>query len=549
MKYHSKNNTDSILNLLVFLISLLFFGLLSIYFGQDANWDLQNYHYYNPFAFINGRLGFDYQPAQVQTYFNPLIDIPFYLLVNSLPPIVVGFLLGALQGLNFYQLFRIGKYIFEFKNNLIIIMCSLICAIVGVYGSIFVSEIGTTLNDSIVSLFGLLSLLILFKYFKPIFYRKNQVMMKVTLWSGFILGLGLGLKLTFAVIGLGCLFALPLLFKTFKARLLNTISWGIGVITGALTSSGFWMLILWDKFQSPLFPFYNKFIKSPYFELCNVSDNRFFPKNLAQQLFYPFYFAKENNLVMELCFRDFRFAIIYGLVLLGILKFAYDFYQNKINPDLIEFKEKYNYRIVVTRFFIIYFIVSYVVWQFTFSVYRYLLVLELLGPIIIVLLSLYIFNDFYKSMAVVIILFAIITFGMKAPDWGRLPWGDSYFGVKLPEMEYGKNTIVVITGSEPLSYIIPFFPAETRFIRVESNFQNPSQKNLMQQEIRQLLAEPKGQIHLLTKSDEFSKSAELIKSYKIYTNRNNCKPITSRLTKDLLLCTIEYKKDTIRSND
>ena len=60
-------------------------GAASLLIGKDVNWDLRNYHYYNAFAFLNGRFGWDLAPAQIQTYFNPLGDFPFYALVNVMP--------------------------------------------------------------------------------------------------------------------------------------------------------------------------------------------------------------------------------------------------------------------------------------------------------------------------------------------------------------------------------------------------------------------------------------------------------------------------------
>jgi hypothetical protein len=81
----------------------LLFGLGALLLGQDASWDLRDYHYYNPYAFLNNRMSFDVAPAQLQTYYNPMLYIPFYFMVNYLPPPAVGLLLGTVQGINFYS--------------------------------------------------------------------------------------------------------------------------------------------------------------------------------------------------------------------------------------------------------------------------------------------------------------------------------------------------------------------------------------------------------------------------------------------------------------
>ena len=62
-------------------------GLLGVVLGQDVNWDLRNYHWYNAYAFLNGRYdGGDFMPSQTQFFFNPLLDVPFYLLATHAAP-------------------------------------------------------------------------------------------------------------------------------------------------------------------------------------------------------------------------------------------------------------------------------------------------------------------------------------------------------------------------------------------------------------------------------------------------------------------------------
>jgi hypothetical protein len=61
------------------------FGLWSILLGIDSNWDLRNYHLYNAFALLNGKLATDLAPGGFQTYFNPLLDVPYYLAITHFP--------------------------------------------------------------------------------------------------------------------------------------------------------------------------------------------------------------------------------------------------------------------------------------------------------------------------------------------------------------------------------------------------------------------------------------------------------------------------------
>src|SRR5688572_20421562 len=82
----------------LFVLVPVAFGVLVQVFGQDANWDLRNYHWYDAYAVLTGRHDLDMGVAQTPTYYNPALDIPFYLAAQTLPARLFGFLVGALQG-------------------------------------------------------------------------------------------------------------------------------------------------------------------------------------------------------------------------------------------------------------------------------------------------------------------------------------------------------------------------------------------------------------------------------------------------------------------
>ena len=61
---------------------MLFWGAFVIVLGKDTSWDFRNYHWYAPYAFLNNRMGFDIAVAHHASYFNPFLDIPFYVLAT-----------------------------------------------------------------------------------------------------------------------------------------------------------------------------------------------------------------------------------------------------------------------------------------------------------------------------------------------------------------------------------------------------------------------------------------------------------------------------------
>ena len=93
----------------ILLLCLLCGGLWSLWLGQDVSFDLLNYHLYLPYAFLHGRFGQDLIAAgATHTFFNPLADIPYYLLFVHLNdwPRLTAFLQGLCM-VCFY--FSLGK--------------------------------------------------------------------------------------------------------------------------------------------------------------------------------------------------------------------------------------------------------------------------------------------------------------------------------------------------------------------------------------------------------------------------------------------------------
>ena len=75
--------------------------VLTVYFSgykkSDNMQDFQNYHYYNAFAFLNNTGDRFLVPGGVNSFFNPIADIPLYLLIqyfNDNPTLIY-----AIQGI------------------------------------------------------------------------------------------------------------------------------------------------------------------------------------------------------------------------------------------------------------------------------------------------------------------------------------------------------------------------------------------------------------------------------------------------------------------
>ena len=69
-------------DLMLLLLFLTGGGLVSMLLKYEVLWDFANYHYYNPWAFVNNRINYDIAVAGINGFFNPLADIPLYYLIE-----------------------------------------------------------------------------------------------------------------------------------------------------------------------------------------------------------------------------------------------------------------------------------------------------------------------------------------------------------------------------------------------------------------------------------------------------------------------------------
>ena len=179
------------------------FGALALVLGQDTNYDLRNYHWYNPYAFLTGRLALDIGPAHANTFYNPLLDVPVYLLAQALPAKAVGFLLGTVQGLNFVLLFALLRALIVAPSPAQRSGFAAVVAGVGVLGGGHLSLVGTTYYDNVVSLAVIGAALIVAASASTVFAGPMRSSFARTAAAGLVLGAGAGLKLPTAVFAVG----------------------------------------------------------------------------------------------------------------------------------------------------------------------------------------------------------------------------------------------------------------------------------------------------------------------------------------------------------
>jgi hypothetical protein len=411
--------------------------------GDDTNWDWRNYHAYNVWATINRRYETDVIPPGFQTYFNPLIYYPIYVLRQLLSPLWAGLIAGAAHGLNLVAIYSLTRALLGSAANAACLAASVLLA---AFGPMTLSEVGTSFADIVLSLPIIAALIFI--------TSSDEMRPRFYILAGVLIGASVALKLTNVV------FALGLLMATIAARrplaALGCVV--LGGAIGSLLAGGWWSFLLWRDFGNPVFPLFNAVFPSPELPPINILDRQFVPHGWLDGLAYPFYWLAGDNRTSEYAFRDARFAA--ALILFAVA----------IGASLIRRAALFTHRDVQ---FIIFFAVSYVTWLMLFSIQRYVVALELLcGPLIVLLLVRILQHAGFDGSSiglerwrsVIILIVALASAAWTQPgDWTRRAWSNPY-RPQLPT-ELTQPAIYLLLD-KPLSYIALLLPPRSRFYQL-----------------------------------------------------------------------------------
>jgi hypothetical protein len=448
--------------LLASILIPLLFGLVSVALGQDTNWDLRNYHWYNPYALLHGRLAQDMAPGNWQSYFNPAIDVPYYLLNQVLPGPLVGFTMGFVHGLNFVLLLAVVRRMLP-RDAADRRVC-LLLALAGICGAGFLSELGNTMGDNLTALFVLGSLLLVLEHWERLqaWSARN---LGTLLLAGFVIGLGAGLKLTNATYALALCCAMLVVPRSLRAGLASAFAVGCGCIAGVALAAGPWWWRLWQAFGNPLFPQFNNIFKSPLARQEGVLDDHL-PRSIGEALSWPFVFTRDITRVSELAFAQAIVPVTYTLALLFIGRWVFERATGRVPAAPLSAR---------ARFLLVFALVGYLAWLKLFSLYRYLIVIELLAPLMAWILIGRLFGASGSPRRAqrlggwVLVLTTLVVFPFKT--WGHAGWGKQAFSAQLPAFADPASTVVITAhGHPPMGWLTTLMPPAVRVVSISSGF-------------------------------------------------------------------------------
>ena len=447
----------------ILCVCVVFTTAYALWVGQDASWDQKNYYFYSVYAWLRGRTFRDVAPGQITTWLNPLPYLLQYLLIQSAPPVVAGLLMGALAGLNGLMLWLLARRLQRGDPTWQGRICAYVIILVGLTGSIFLSEVGTTFADylsSVLVLGGLISIT------PPSSEMAGKPNARDFLLAGLWMGTACGLKLTNFTYAIGLGVSLLALWPVLLLRGRMFLSYTIGAVCGFLVTGGYWAVHLWLAFGNPMAPYFNDVFASPMFVLDSYADRRFMQGPLfPAAITYPFRWLLGMHPTSEVPFRDARFALVAVFLPVALVV-------SVLRPGRGPSGAAKTGSIVELRQFWLhglFFIASYAIWLKQFGYQRYALPLELLTGLMLFLSLDRLLRNRKEVTCVFSVLAVFIVIWTRPANWGRIPYGNDWFGIEIPRDQEPQTLYVMMGHDEPFAYVIPFMPDTSQFIRLTGN--------------------------------------------------------------------------------
>ena len=503
--------------------------LLNLAMGQDANWDLRNYHWYNAYSFLNGRFFFDVVPAQTPSFYNPTLDVPFFLLGNAVPAPVAYSVLALVQALNFVLLFALAHAVLRIDRPMVKVWAAAAIALAGVAGGGNLSQIGTTFHDNTVSLGVFGAMLLVVRQWDRITSGPASSALGMAFLAGVLAGTAMGLKQPSVIYCIGVCFAFAVVPVAPKRRFLLVLSCGLGIVAAVALLSGHWMWFLWETHGNPIHPYYNHIFKSPLGAISDYKDLHYHPKTALDRLTLPFRFSIDPEIVGEIVFRDFRIVTLY--VVLPVAALVSLITPRRPSAPLSAPGP--------TRWLLTVIALSYAAWAWMFCIYRYAVPIEMLAPLGIVLaLGLLPLSPKLRWSAVALIL-AVLQATTVWGTWGRSDWARNVVEFNMPAIPDPDHTMVLIGGYQPVGHLIPAFPPQIPFVRLQSNFVQPdSTDNGYSEVLRRRVMEHHGDYFMIATVPDTDIAADAAAFYGLTLDWDSCQILHNNLGEPHSFCAV-----------
>lgn len=453
--------------LYVYLGCTLLALFTSYLLGKDMRWDTLDYHFYAGFSAVHDRFNQDYFPAGSQSYFNPYIYAPFYLLaISGLSALAVASILAVVQSGILWLTYELALEVTpadDPRASFAIALCAVLLAFAN---PILLNQFGSSYADITTAELSLAGWLLLVRVVRTPSTGRIVV-------AGLLLGAASALKLTNSVHAVSACVLLPFIPVSWRARLRYAVWFGIAVAVSFLIVTAPWSIRLEQHFGNPLFPLLNSLFRSPQYPTGPMVDHRFMPSSIAEALWRPFAIVVPRSLVDdELPAPDLRYALLLVLAIGVLARYVWLRVMRPAVRSRRDAEDCPSNRAVLALG--VAFAVDWVLWLAASGNGRYFSTMSCVAAVLAMALAVRLFATRPKSLTYALIAVFGVQFAQLYLGTGyrqHVPWDEgAWFEVSVPNRLTTQPSLYFNFGGQTNAYIAPFLAGGSGLVNLDGDY-------------------------------------------------------------------------------
>jgi hypothetical protein len=435
--------------------------LTSYHLGKDMAWDTLDYHFYAGFSALHDRFGQDYFPAGPQSYLNPYVLVPFYLLVSSgLTALQVALVLAAVQSVILWLVYELALVVAAPMTPRARLALA-ICAVALAYANpVLINQFGASFADVLTAeivLAGWLSL---------VGAVRSPNAMRVVC-AGLLLGCVSALKLTNALHAVAAGVMVLFIPGGWRNRFRSAALFVVAGIVGFAAVAVPWSIRLEQHFSNPFFPMLNGIFRSPQFTTARIIHYRFIPPSLGAALWRPFAMVSPRGLIhAELAAPDLRYALLLVVAVLSLLAWAW----RRRRGIAAQPGESSRPALAALGWA---FVADWILWLAASGNSRYFIPMACVAAVVVMAMLFRLCSERpklrnYLLLAVFLVQFYQVHFGAEYSP--GLPWDhEPWFEVSVPK-SLASSHLYLSIGIQSDSFLAPYLGPRSGFINLEGDY-------------------------------------------------------------------------------
>lgn len=451
--------------LLVYCCFTVVVLLTAYHLGKDMAWDTLDYHLYAGFSALHDRLSQDYFPAGPQSYLNPYVYAPFYLLTTSgLTALQVSLILAAVQSLVLWLVYELALTVApgaEVRTRVALAVCA---ATLAYANPVLMNELGSSFADVPTAEIVIAGWLLL-----ALAIRQPSAMRIVC--AALLLGCASALKLTNALHAISAGLLVLFVPGSWRSRLRYVALFPLAGAVGFGVVAAPWALRLERHFGNPFFPLLNGIFRSPHFSTAPIIDHRFLPLSLTDALWRPFAMVAPRAMIhVEWAAPDLRYALVLLATAVSLLAWSRRRFP-KASPALESTYDSATRTIVGLGTA---FLVDWTLWLTASANSRYFIPMACVAAVLAIALIFRLCAERpklrnYLLVAIFGVQFFQLQFGSQYPS--RTPWtGDRWFEVSIPQNLASERALFFSIGIQTNSFLAPYLAPDSALVNLVGSY-------------------------------------------------------------------------------